>query len=363
MATTLKIHQPPTLAEEIDKTFLNCGICLERFTDPRALPCLHAFCCGCLEKMSRGAGKNLFCPTCRKRTKIPFEGVKGFAPHFLVSYLKDTVDKHIMPVPDDSMQLTVPSQEFCSSHEGESIRYFCETCKITICPDCIILDNGHQDHKYTRLKDIANEQADSLQELVTYGKDIQEQYQTCLAETNQVDSDLEISAQLTYSRLNKIEWNYKSHLELILGGYKRRLHKQEAGKAVVINQIKDELNTNLSQLQGACELAEKVAQVGTEFEIFANYAHISSRLQDLILVHPKAVDKDFGDIIMGGVEADASVAMAIVAKDYDGTSQDHKTMTDSFKGNVQIQIKTQTILKYLLVALFSILIYRLLFPH
>ncbi len=265
------------------------------------------------------------------------------------------------------MQLTVPSQEFCTSHEGETIRYFCETCKITICPDCIILDNGHQDHKYTRLKEIAKEQADSLQELVTLAKDILGKYQKCVAETNQVDSSLEIAAQLAYSRLNRIEWNYKSHLELILAGYRRRLHKQESAKSIVINQIKDELNTKLSQLQGACQLAEKVAQVGTEFEIFANYAHISSHLQDLTLLRPHSADKEFGDITMNGVEEDASVAMAAVASDYNASAspRDHSIKYDSTggKGNVRIQIKTETFLKYFLVALLSILIYRLLFPH
>ena len=100
MAALRMQKDPPSLAEEIDKTFLNCGICLERFTDPRALPCLHAFCCDCLQRLTRGMGKTLFCPTCRKRTKIPAEGVQGFAAHFLVSYLKDTVDKHVSIIAD-----------------------------------------------------------------------------------------------------------------------------------------------------------------------------------------------------------------------------------------------------------------------
>ena len=33
-----------TLAEKLNRDFLECGICLDRFQKPLALPCLHSFC-------------------------------------------------------------------------------------------------------------------------------------------------------------------------------------------------------------------------------------------------------------------------------------------------------------------------------
>ncbi|GAB1599388.1 hypothetical protein Ahia01_000216000 [Argonauta hians] len=53
----------------------SCSICLEDYTEPRTLPCLHTYCSGCLKdyissKLQQVREKNYFrCPTCRKSIK------------------------------------------------------------------------------------------------------------------------------------------------------------------------------------------------------------------------------------------------------------------------------------------------------
>ena len=67
-----------------------CGICQEKFTTPRSLPCLHSFCEKCLREWAK-RGKDQpglpTCPNCRKPTEIPTGGVKKFP-----AYLGDTLD-------------------------------------------------------------------------------------------------------------------------------------------------------------------------------------------------------------------------------------------------------------------------------
>src|SRR6218665_3601411 len=63
-----------------------CYICTETYTDPKALPCLHAFCMKCLQKIGlktkKGSGDEMPCPICRQLFKIPTEGFRGFPTHF-----------------------------------------------------------------------------------------------------------------------------------------------------------------------------------------------------------------------------------------------------------------------------------------
>lgn len=35
---------PSPVVRQIDKQFLICSICLERYKNPKVLPCLHTFC-------------------------------------------------------------------------------------------------------------------------------------------------------------------------------------------------------------------------------------------------------------------------------------------------------------------------------
>ena len=48
---------------------VTCSICLEDFTDPRALPCVHSYCKACLERLITPQGK-ITCPQCRNEFEV-----------------------------------------------------------------------------------------------------------------------------------------------------------------------------------------------------------------------------------------------------------------------------------------------------
>ena len=52
--------------DEVEKR-LNCAVCLDLFTEPKSLPCLHSFCEKCLGNLAllpQGGGHVLSCPVC-----------------------------------------------------------------------------------------------------------------------------------------------------------------------------------------------------------------------------------------------------------------------------------------------------------
>ena len=46
---------------------LCCSVCMNTFTDPKTLPCLHSFCLHCLRGIHRTSGRHdmITCPECR----------------------------------------------------------------------------------------------------------------------------------------------------------------------------------------------------------------------------------------------------------------------------------------------------------
>ena len=63
-----------------------CSICTEVFTDPRVLPCLHAYCLKCIQDWFKDKlpGDVVACPLCRKESTIPEQGLEGFPRNFWV---------------------------------------------------------------------------------------------------------------------------------------------------------------------------------------------------------------------------------------------------------------------------------------
>lgn len=69
---------------------LTCVICLEKLKQPKCLPCIHSFCCECLELIAKG--NKIECPVCRKEADIPQGDVKNFPSNFLIQNILDQID-------------------------------------------------------------------------------------------------------------------------------------------------------------------------------------------------------------------------------------------------------------------------------
>ncbi|XP_018011334.1 uncharacterized protein LOC108668604 [Hyalella azteca] len=78
-AMDLPQQQQAKLLEEQEERELWCAICLSVLRQPRQLPCKHAFCLHCLEKMLPKRGAVVRCPSCRRCAAVPSEGPCGLA--------------------------------------------------------------------------------------------------------------------------------------------------------------------------------------------------------------------------------------------------------------------------------------------
>ena len=66
-----------------------CPICVETFTDPKVLPCIHTFCLKCLLKYGEHdkPGDQVACPLCRANFVIPPGGFADLPNNFFVNKL------------------------------------------------------------------------------------------------------------------------------------------------------------------------------------------------------------------------------------------------------------------------------------
>uniref|UniRef100_A0A1X7UWD3 Uncharacterized protein n=1 Tax=Amphimedon queenslandica TaxID=400682 RepID=A0A1X7UWD3_AMPQE len=203
---------------------LTCPVCLDYYTNPKTLPCLHSFCQHCLEALpldKKNESNYISCPTCRYCTGLPEEGAGAFPLAFHLNNLKEiyslmkkvadpqqiicencttanatgyckdcskflcqkcmdihriwspiahhqltSLDKVTTSVSSTSQLLAPAKQEatlICSvpGHD-DSLRYYCDTCDESICRDCAILT--HKDHKYNLIANSFSKHKEVLEE-------------------------------------------------------------------------------------------------------------------------------------------------------------------------------------------------------
>ena len=145
----------------VEHSELSCSICLEVFEDPRALPCLHSFCYGCLEgwvKKSRSI-KTICCPLCKEVSPVPSGGLKTIKyNYFLADLVKrmDTIEvesrhRGVQGNKED-IKLSDVAPFYCKAHPRHEVDQYCADCDFAACGTCLL-----RNHRHHNLVDIAEQ--------------------------------------------------------------------------------------------------------------------------------------------------------------------------------------------------------------
>ncbi|XP_076043429.1 tripartite motif-containing protein 5-like isoform X2 [Oratosquilla oratoria] len=122
---------------------MECTICAHLFGRERIplnLPCGHTFCQVCIKALK--GMKSLLCPTCK-------------ASHAEISIVELKPNKEMESLVEEEKESDTKSEvgftneevgDICGTHKSP-LRYWCKTCRLIICADCIILSHGPSRHK------------------------------------------------------------------------------------------------------------------------------------------------------------------------------------------------------------------------
>lgn len=311
---------------------LICAICLERFTNPKFLACLHTFCSQCLHRISNQEPTTcIVCPKCRKETPIPEKGIDQLPINFFINNMLDvvqykfeeikkekrkglkceqchdndnstsrcvecdvmlcgsciaehkrsraTMEHRVVSIDEDDFgigqSLDNYTLAFCKYHTKNVIKYFCNTCDEAVCRVCTILE--HREHQFVYPKEAIPQQKPIIENLLEETKTHIPKLGNTLTEVRGMQQTLkeckqglisEINAK-TQARIDAILVAKDSILEQLTSIYER--------KQKILSLQQDGVELELGKISGCCSFAENVLEFGNEVEIL----QIKSTLQAL----------------------------------------------------------------------------------
>ena len=143
----------PTLMYNL-KEEVTCSVCIQLYTNPKQLPCLHIFCLECLNNLARTSTRygKIKCPICQAEVAVPETGTMETLPScFYVKNLLDTL----------AIKECNTSKVTCGNCDVKSEESsYCFHCGGFWCNVCL---NGHnilranKDHRVLSLKDFQDE--------------------------------------------------------------------------------------------------------------------------------------------------------------------------------------------------------------
>lgn len=220
---------------------LTCAICLDRYRNPKLLPCQHSFCMEpCLEGLVDYVRRQVKCPECRAEHRIPYQGVQGFPTNVTLQRFLELHIEITGELPDPTSGQIMERCNVCSEKAYCS---FCFHCDKKVCPEC---KGAHMDilrREICRINNQIRRSIHRLQDSLTLVERNTQSIQTnCSSVTEEVD---EIYRRLSKALKDRTDY-LRSEVDRYLGTELRTL-----------TSLKENLEQEISNILSNCDLADK----------------------------------------------------------------------------------------------------------
>ncbi|XP_071124967.1 B-box type zinc finger protein ncl-1-like isoform X2 [Mytilus edulis] len=317
----------------------SCSKCGSTFNQPKILTCLHVFCQSCLEKEIEEKEENepkdvIVCPKCKQETIIPKKGIQELPiDHVTIdllemsamnemklvctsckakekavarccdcaSYLCENCvtahqfmrcfDNHKVVKFDDMQDTETVSFHkpiFCASHPTEKMKFFCMSCQVPICNECMLADHKQPNHHYERITDIEESQRSDFDVLITECKS---KVSACNEASSSLEnslSDLQMQRDDAKGLIQETFQTYRTVLEIQKEKMLEELENRHSCQELAIMELFHNVEKTSEKIEDCCTFAERVLKHGNGLQLLMMKKMIMSQLLKLINNTPKA---------------------------------------------------------------------------
>uniref|UniRef100_A0A3P9KVD2 RING-type E3 ubiquitin transferase n=1 Tax=Oryzias latipes TaxID=8090 RepID=A0A3P9KVD2_ORYLA len=283
------------VVRQIDKQFLVCSICLDRYHNPKVLPCLHTFCEKCLQNYIPPQSLTLSCPVCRQTSILPEKGVAALQNNFFITNLMEVLQRdpecsrpEASNVLESANSATTCQSLSCPNHEGKVMEFYCESCETAMCLECT--EGEHREHVTVPLRDVLEQHKSALKNQLDTVCNRLPQLTVAIEHVN------EISKQLTERKSEAVTGisNTFDELEKALHQRKNALITEVenicSSKQKVLQAQLTSLLQGKENIESSCSFTEHALSHGSATEILLVQKQMGERVSALARhsfpVHP-----------------------------------------------------------------------------
>lgn len=199
---------------------------------------------------------NFLCESCDNAHKY----MRCFENHkvVLLDELRNSTEKVVIHKP-----------LFCAAHPSENLKYYCFSCHVPVCNDCLIADHKGADHPYELISDAEKRIRPEIEELM---QNAHAKIAQCdVAAGNLSNALTELQNQHDNAR-GLIEDNYKS-FKLILEKCREKalkdLERLHSERELHIMESLHNVEKTVENIEGTCKFTNKVLQQSNGSELLS----------------------------------------------------------------------------------------------
>ncbi|XP_074427765.1 tripartite motif-containing protein 3 isoform X1 [Larus michahellis] len=273
------------VVRQIDKQFLVCSICLDRYRNPKVLPCLHTFCERCLQNYIPPQSLTLSCPVCRQTSILPERGVAALQNNFFITNLMEVLQRDpdsCGPHPGrglDPVSAVTGQPLSCPNHEGKVMEFYCEPCETAMCRECT--EGEHREHVTVPLRDVVEQHKAALQQQLDAVRSRLPQLAAAVGLVSEISQQLGQRKQEAVAEIGSTFEELETALRQRRGLLVRDLEATCGAKQKVLQAQLESLRQGQESILSSCAFTEQALHHGTATEVLLVKKQMSERLSEL----------------------------------------------------------------------------------
>ncbi|XP_078346686.1 E3 ubiquitin-protein ligase TRIM45-like isoform X2 [Oculina patagonica] len=321
------------------KKQVTCSICLDTYTKPKTITCLHTFCLECLKKhalTSQRQGKYR-CPNCQEEVGIPegncFDKLPtSFLHNSLLSLLAvrqigdgseiscgtckkksaeigycfdcekllcpDCVNAHevfqataaafeghkVTPVKQFQAQdyeALLKRKSFCSQkyHEREVTKFFCLECQTCVCQVCI--NTVHKNHNIDPLEKAADGEKANIMAGVKLMKEKRKVFSDVMRQLEDTASKLEDNVNTAIREVSQAAEEMIATIREREQETITALKKTRGSRTKTLDCAKKQMQSSTKRIDQAVEFANNLVRGSSDLDIMQSNKNLEQRFEDL----------------------------------------------------------------------------------
>lgn len=182
---------------------------------------------------------------------------------------------------------TIHKPLYCNVHATESLKYFCYSCEIPVCNECLISDHNATEHRYEAINEAEKHMRSEVETLL---KDTRARVEHCNEESMKLESSLQELQSQHDAAANEIN----KACEVLICAIKKRkeqavseLDNLHTEREIKIMEQSHQMEKAVEQMEYCATFTRKLLDNGNGHEILSMKKMISRQLMKLIDAIPK----------------------------------------------------------------------------
>ncbi|KAM9811471.1 tripartite motif-containing protein 3-like [Syngnathus typhle] len=274
------------VVRQIDKQFLVCSICLDRYHNPKVLPCLHTFCERCLQNYIPPQSLTLSCPVCRQTSILPEKGVAALQNNFFITNLMEVLQRdpecsrpEACNALDSAGAATTCPTLSCPNHEGKVMEFYCESCETAMCLECT--EGEHREHVTVPLRDVLEQHKSALKNQLDTVRNRLPQLTVAIELVNEISKQLTERKHAAVTEINDTFDELEKALHQRKSALVAEVDNICSAKQKVLQAQLTSLLQGKENIQSSCDFTEQALSHGSATEVLLVQKQMGERVSAL----------------------------------------------------------------------------------